>query len=74
MPITQESGGSAVDRAQEAQRIIVEMGLIGRVEDMSLRDRGFVERLADQLERYGDLCFVSPKQVFWLRDLAERHL
>lgn len=72
MTLHQESGGTAEDRANEAHRIVFEMGL----KDIALepREQDFVGKIAERLEQYGSEAFVSPKQLFWLRDLKEKYL
>jgi len=34
----------------------------------------FVMSLDDKLRQYGYGAFVSPKQLFWLRDLEQRYV
>lgn len=34
----------------------------------------FVMSLDDKLRQYGYGAFVSPKQLFWLRDLEQKHV
>jgi hypothetical protein len=34
----------------------------------------FVMSLDEKLRRYGYNAFLSPKQLFWLRDLEQRHV
>ncbi len=62
------------DRAQEARRILVTMGLITRVKRMSIREQNFVEQLNAKLECYGDNMRTAPSAIFWLRELKDRYL
>lgn len=50
--------------------------LLDRLEDhlenMNPNDTKFVTGLMERREKYDEKTFVSRKQVFWLRDIAER--
>lgn len=72
--LTKDSGGDNSDRAIEAHKIVVGMGLLDKTEEMKPHEREFVESIAERLEQYADLTLVSTKQLFWLRDLKERYL
>lgn len=37
-------------------------------------EREFVESLNGKLRQYGYEAFVSAKQLFWLRDLEQKHV
>lgn len=73
MALNQDSGGTGADRIAEARRIVVDMGLSDRSEDMSDRERQFVEQMFDKLDVVDHTTFVSPKQLFWLRDLKDKY-
>lgn len=48
--------------------------LVNRLVDhgMSPQDGRFVQSMADRFAKYGEKTRVTRKQVFWLRDIAER--
>lgn len=50
--------------------------LLGRIEDhlddMTSKDRSFVYSLLEKRDDYGESMRVTRKQVFWLRDIAEK--
>lgn len=69
----QESGGSDNDRANEAMRIL-EMLTDTEEIQMNEKERGFVQQLRERVEKYGAKTMVSPKQLFWLRDIKEHYL
>lgn len=48
--------------------------LIDAAGAMSDREREFVEKLYERYEQYQEQTYVSPKQLFWLRDLLEKYL
>lgn len=73
-PLTQDSGGTAEQRNQEAFDILVKMGLQNKTEEMTERESEFIEQISDRLSQFGEKCMVSPKQLFWLRDLKEKYL
>jgi hypothetical protein len=43
------------------------------LEQMNGVERGFVERMTEQLESWGDNTRISNKQLFWLRDLSLKY-
>jgi phage shock protein A len=69
-PLFQESGGSPESRTNEAEKLL-EM-LEGRDEAMAPNEQKFVTDLRERFEKYGAKTMVSPKQVFWLRDIKDR--
>lgn len=73
-PLFQNSGGTPESRNQEAFDILVKMGLQNNTEAMNPGEASFVESLSDRMAQFGDKCIVSPKQLFWLRDLKEKYL
>lgn len=62
------------DRAREARRIVVTMGLIAKVKRMKVREQKFVEQMHELVTTQGDDAPVPPVQVFWLRELKDRFL
>lgn len=71
MTLGQQTGAPANEHMAEAKRILVDMGLISHVDDMTHAERNFVEKMFAQVEE--GKWVVSGKQLFWLRDLRERY-
>jgi hypothetical protein len=71
---TQTSGGSAFDRAEEARRIVNTMGLGNMTHRMNPREEKFVNEMILILVTDGDKSSITPKQLFWLRDLKDKYL
>lgn len=42
-------------------------------ESMKEHEADFVTDMSERLDKYGDECFVSEKQISWLRSLQERY-
>jgi hypothetical protein len=63
-PLANETGGSADDRRAEADRILI---MLEHGPEMTQKEQKFTERMA-----LGG--FVSPKQLFWLRDIKDKYL
>jgi hypothetical protein len=70
--LNQDSGGTGADRIAEAERIMG-MGLADHIDEMNDRERDFVEKMSSQLDVIDHTTFVSPKQLFWLRDLKDKY-
>ena len=66
-----ESGGSNLDRATEADDLV--KILSEHYEEMTQRERTFIEQLDSALDRDGGDTPVSPKKLFWLRDLRDKY-
>ena len=73
-PLANDSGGTAEDRNNEAFDILVKKDLQNKIEMMTEREAEFITQLADRMSQFGAKCMVSPKQLFWLRDLLEKYL
>ena len=73
MPLFQESGGSEQDRTNEAIHI---WKIIQDLDhsDLSDKDAKFIDELRDRLHTYGASTHISPKQLFWLRDIKDKLL
>lgn len=65
MALFQESGGSAESRRAEADRRVE--ALKPFLDAMESRERAFVEGCDDPFRP------ISPKMIFWLRDLEEKY-
>jgi hypothetical protein len=61
---------SRQSRAIEAGKIVSR--LRDNVEGMRAKDRDFFERLANDVDCYGQDAKVSFKQLIWLRDIYEK--
>lgn len=64
-PLTNDTGQTPERRREEANDIL--KMLDGHVEEMTPKEQGFIESMADQ-----DWC--SPKQLLWLRDIKDKYL
>ncbi len=66
MALFQESGGTPKQRRDEANKLVDRLHAGEKWRTMQKREQDFVEQMefADE---------VSPKQLFWLRDLAEKY-
>ena len=58
-----ESGSTPDTRRVEADKLLK----IIEVEQLTPKEAAFVEQMADSK-------FVSPKQLFWLRDIKDKYL
>ena len=61
----QESGSTAADRRKEADQIIVILS--DYLEQMEPRESSFIERISEDVP-------ISPKMIFWLRDIKDKYL
>lgn len=59
-----------IERVQEAEEPCRRL----KEQEPRLRDKEleFVNDITERLERFQDDTFVSPKQIFWLRDIYQR--
>lgn len=73
MTLRGESGGDNTDRVREAGEILSRQGLADQTEQMKTHERQFVERMTELLDVscVGDEPSISPKQLFYLRDLKD---
>lgn len=72
--LTQYSGGTDVDRVSEARLILFDMGVLDKAVDMHAHEQKFIRETAERLRMYGDRTTITPKQLFWLRDLKDLYL
>jgi hypothetical protein len=66
-PLSNDTGGSADDRRAEASRILsilVNSGL--DVDSLPERQANFIRQMLDD-----ETVPISPKQLFWLRDIKD---
>lgn len=72
----QESGQTPKERAAEARVILFEHKLLDHCELMLDHEAEFVRNIAqlldDENEQYA--ADISPKRLFWLRDLREKYV
>lgn len=71
----QDSGSDNAARVAEMTRLLGEQGLLDQVEQMASREQDFIRGMSERLEsgKFGDSPTVSPKMLFWARDLAEKY-
>ncbi len=68
-----ESGGSNKERVDEAKRLLRIIGACD-YDELSDKDRSFVESIENSLECYAENTRISPKQLFYLRDIKDRRI
>ena len=66
-PLSRESGGSAEDRRTEADRILKMLDEQFSGDSFTVKEAHFISEMLLGGE-------VSPKQLFWLRDIKEKYL
>ena len=66
-PLANDTGGTAEDRRDEADRIIQILSEHIDFESMEFKEQKFVGQMQDGGR-------VSPKQLFWLRDIKDKYL
>ena len=65
-PLANDTGGTAEDRRAEADRILKLFDNLG-IEGMTAKEQEFI----DDMDFGGE---VTPKQLFWLRDIKDKYL
>jgi len=68
-----ESGGTEDQRREEARKLI-DIIKSNAPDRFANKDIEFVHSMERRLEMYGDRTFISPKQLFYLRDIKDRSL
>ena len=71
MSLQGESTLSHAEKITEFRKHIHDLS--DHLEEMTPTERGFVERMTEQLESWGDNTSISNKQLFWLRDLSLKY-
>lgn len=67
-PLANDTGGTAEDRRNEADRILRILDEVD-LDTMQANEKQFCERMyADERQP------ISPKQLFWLRDIKDKYL
>jgi len=64
-PLTQDSGSTPAQRRAEADKLCTMLQEAG-IEQMQSHEQSFVESISQEVP-------VSPKQLFWLRDLKGKY-
>ena len=64
MTLYQESGGDATSRRVEADKLLAQ--ILPKELYLTLRELPFVEKCRDPK------TYISPKMIFWLRDIRDR--
>lgn len=67
-----ESGGDNNSRVAEAERIMKLLRPVS-ADSMSADDKQFYESFLQRYTQYKEKTFVSPRTLFWLRDLVEKY-
>jgi hypothetical protein len=67
----QQTGAPESEHNEEARRILVDMGLTTHTDDMSPKERNFVEDMFAKVEE--GKWALSGKQLFYLRDLKDKY-
>lgn len=68
---TRGQSGSDDDRRREEAFELIDR-LIGCEVEFDAKSLGFYESVCERRAQWGDEMLISPKQLFWLRDLAEK--
>ncbi len=66
MALFQESGQTPERRKEEAQKLLARL-------DGNVRDYNLTERELKFIESVSDQDNISPKQLFWLRDICDKY-
>lgn len=66
MALFQESAQTPERRKEEAQELLARL-------DGHVRDFALTEVELTFIERVSDLANISPKQLFWLRDICDKY-
>jgi len=64
----QESGGTAKDRSDEA--LVLYKRIMDIYDDLNEKESDFIGSINDRFHHQQP---ISPKQIFWLRDIAEKY-
>lgn len=66
------SGGTDQSRRQEARKIL-DMLKDVNTEQLRSKDAEFIESLTQRFASYGDRTLISPKTLFFLRNVKDRY-
>jgi hypothetical protein len=71
-PLANDTGGTADDRRSEAKSLLK---IIGESRDLlEQKEEAFIEDMISALSDPDEEGTVSPKQLFWLRDIKDKYL
>lgn len=72
-PIWTDSGQSPERRREEAFDLLSRIkSTAGSLDMISQKECDCIDDLDDKRRKYGDRVEVSPKQLYWLRDIYSR--
>lgn len=66
------SGGDNRSRLEEARKLIAL--IVPHLHQLPQKEREFIVQTEYRLESFGDSALVTPKQLFWMRDIRDRIL
>jgi len=66
-PLSSDTGGTADDRVSEKNTIVKIIEEAGVFDAMTSKEQDFLADISDAQQ-------VSPKQLFWLRDIKDKYL
>lgn len=72
--LTQTIGPEGSGRYLEARRILYTMGLANKTGQMNFKERSFTERIVGLIDTYATDALLTPKALFYLRDLKEKYI
>jgi hypothetical protein len=67
----QDSGGSRTDRAEEAIKILAMIQTLD-YSMLSDNDKDFLGKIREKLSTYSSNALISPKEIFYLRDIKDK--
>jgi hypothetical protein len=68
-PLANDTGGTSDDRRAEADRILKIIDSCIDTDALNERENIFIEQMLDD-----QTVPISPKQLFWLRDIKDKYL
>lgn len=66
-----ESGGTEQSRREESRKLI-DIVMDVDPDKFSQSEIDFIHSMHNSLRTYGDKARITPKQLFWLRDIKDR--
>lgn len=71
MSTKSETGHATMrERAEEVGRLLASIS--SNIESLGYNENIFVNSMIERYHEFGDGLWVSPQQLFWLRDIADR--
>lgn len=65
-----ESGGTNQDRVEESVRLLAMIDVCS----LTGKNEEFVNEITGRIKLYGIKTQISPRQLFWLRDIKDQQL